>query len=455
MRTLLLSTYELGHQPLGIAGPAAELALAGHEVRGRDLSIDSLDPDDVVWAERVVVSVPMHTARRLGGDVAASIHALDQHLPIAFHGLYGTVSVDEARAQGVRAFFAGEAEDELVAWIDDPRPVVKAVADRRTPTAPLRSGLPELDRYAKLRIDGEERVSGYVEASRGCRHRCRHCPLPAVYDGRYRIVPPEVIVADAIAQVEAGARHLTFGDPDFLNGPVHALKVLRAVHRAAPDTTFDLTIKVEHLLDHREVLEELAELGVVFIVSAFEHTDDSVLAILDKGHTARDMSEAVALVDEAGMELRPTWLPFTPWTTRTHMADLVRFLADHGLWGAIDPIQLTIRLLLPDGSLLVDHPEMTPHLRGYDPASLGHVWEHPDPTVDVLARRLADTVDQAVGAGEGDREVLVRLVDIIAEAAGVSLPAVPEELVGTGLTEAWFCCAEPSTSQTISLGIGR
>jgi len=41
--------------------------------------------------------------------------------------------------------------------------------------------------------------------------------------------------------VAAGATHITFGDPDFLNGPGHALKVVRAAHAEFPRLTFDFT----------------------------------------------------------------------------------------------------------------------------------------------------------------------------------------------------------------------
>ena len=75
---------------------------------------------------------------------------------------------------------------------------------------PDRSGLPGLSRYATVQIGGERRVAGYTEASRGCKHRCRHCPIVPVYDGRFRIVPIPVVLEDIRRQVEHGraAHHL-------------------------------------------------------------------------------------------------------------------------------------------------------------------------------------------------------------------------------------------------------
>jgi len=40
MRVLLVSTYELGHQPLHVASPAALLRRVGHDVRCLDLSVE-------------------------------------------------------------------------------------------------------------------------------------------------------------------------------------------------------------------------------------------------------------------------------------------------------------------------------------------------------------------------------------------------------------------------------
>src|SRR5207247_1136898 len=103
-------------------------------------------------------------------------------------------------------------------------------------TVPKRDGLPALDRYATLvgPREGESRLVGYVEASRGCLHTCKHCPITPVYEGRFFIVPKEIVVADAAQQIDRGARHLTFGDPDFLNGVGHSLAIVRELHARFP-----------------------------------------------------------------------------------------------------------------------------------------------------------------------------------------------------------------------------
>ena len=136
---------------------------------------------------------------------------------------------------------------------------------------------------------------------------CRHCPIPPVYGGRFFVVNAATVVADIAVQVEHGAEHVTFGDPDFFNGPGHGMAIVREVHRRWPALTFDVTIKISHLIAHTALLVELASLGCAFVVSAVESLDDGVLARLDKGHTRADFEHALALMSSAGLVLRPTF----------------------------------------------------------------------------------------------------------------------------------------------------
>src|SRR5256885_358772 len=180
--------------------------------------------------------------------------------------------------------------------------------------APSAPPPPPPAKYARLQTaDGRRVVVGYTEASRGCRHMCRHCPIVPIYNGQFRVVAPEIVLADIAAQVAAGAGHITFGDPDFFNGPTHAMRVVEGLHAAHPHVSYDVTIKVEHLLRHRQLLPRLADTGCAFVTSAVESIDDAVLALLDKGHTRRDFVEAVAFCRAAGLTLAPTLVAFHPW----------------------------------------------------------------------------------------------------------------------------------------------
>jgi radical SAM superfamily enzyme YgiQ (UPF0313 family) len=443
VRVLLVNTYELGHQPVGIAAPAATIRARGHNVRALDLSVDSWDADAVAWADRVAFSVPMHTAMRIARDAIARTRTERPDVPIAAYGLYAPMLEDVADR-----VIAGETDAALAAWVDgddDDRVLFLGRSARDSAASPpARDLLPALDRYAHLVDAGREVPVAYVEASHGCAHRCRHCPVPVIYDGRIRILDADAVVADVAQQVEAGARHLTFGDPDFLNGVHHSLRVARAVHDAFPDLSFDCTVKVEHILRHANVWPELAELGCRFVISAFESTNDAILERFAKGHTVADEAAAVALLRAHGIEIRPTWVPFTPWTTLDDVHELLRFVAEHDLVANVDPVQYTIRLLIPRDSLLLDLREVKSRVGAYDADRGAYPWTADDPELDVLQLELAALVESRLA----DDASLVEIYRDVCVAAGLTPPTIPDTVRDVPrLTEPWFCCAEPTALQ--------
>jgi hypothetical protein len=454
VRVLLVSTYELGHQPLHVAAPAAELIAAGHEVSALDLAVEGWDTGRLDEVDAVAISVPMHTALRLAIEAGERVRRLRPELPIAFYGLYAGVGKDRTLGRAADRLICGEYDDALVAWVDslrtaEPATGVSVDIGRRSFRVPARHLLPPLDRYAHLATAGGHRTVGYVEASHGCRHRCRHCPIPAVYHGRYRITGADTVVADVDQLVEGGAGHVTFGDPDFLNGPAYALDVIETVHQKFPQLSFDVTVKVEHILASRHLWPRLADAGVIFVVSAIESLDEAILTRLAKDHSAEDADEAVAIVRSAGIDLHPTWLPFTPWTTAAGVADIASFIWRHDLAPVTDPVQLSIRLLIPDGSLMLDIADLAPHLTGYDPGALGYTWRAADPAMDILQAGLATRAEEGSTLGEPPTETLAAMTSIIGEAAGVVIdtPSAAFSPDRPRLSEPWFCCAEPTTVQ--------
>jgi hypothetical protein len=318
--------------------------------------------------------------------------------------------------------------------------------------------LPPLDRYARLSAWGELRLAAYVEASHGCAHRCRHCPVPVVYDGRTRLVGIDAVLADVAQLVEMGARHVTFGDPDFLNGPHHALRVVSALHQTFADLTFDVTAKVEHVLAHRDVWSSFAAAGCLFVVSAFESASDTILAHLAKGHSVVQEVEAVAVLRAAGIEPRPSLLPFTPWTKAQDVIDLVDLVSSCDLVGNVDPVQYAIRLLVPPGSLLLASGALDGLVGPYDNEHLGWTWHSADPRLDLLAQRLSRIAERAGTeswpAAQAYEVVRAETFRALGASAAEHPPkseawlrsAIPED-ERPRLTEAWFCCAEPTTAQ--------
>ncbi len=370
VRVVLISTYELGRQPFGLASPAAWLRQAGGVVACLDLAVQRLDEDVIRAADLVAFYVPMHTATRLATALIPRVRVLNPDAHLCFYGLYAPVNEGYLRGLGADTILGGEFETGLVSLVGrlsvgtngagqarQPEPLISL--GRQRFLVPDRRGLVSLSRYATLTLeDGRPRTVGYAEASRGCKHLCRHCPVVPVYAGQFRIVQRDVVLEDIRQQVAAGAEHITFGDPDFFNGIGHALALARALHKEYPHLTYDVTIKIEHLLKHAEHLPTLRDTGCLFVTSAVESLDDRVLSLLDKGHTREDFEEVVRLFRSVGLVLSPTFVPFTPWISLEGYRDLLAALADLDLIEHVAPIQLAIRLLIPAGSRLLELPEV-------------------------------------------------------------------------------------------------
>ena len=464
--TLLLACYEMGHQPLSLALPAAALRQAGVPVRVIDLSLEPLPRASIANAKFVGIAAPMHAALRLGVRAAQEIRRLNPEVHICFYGLYAWLNAEFLLTTLADSVTAGELEESLVSLVlavqrrshhgetveqdfaiqgvstrEHIRPVRLL---RQHFPVPDRSDLPDLARYSRYLEDGRYGLSGYVEASRGCLHTCRHCPVVPVYNGRFFVVPLETVLADIRQQVAAGAEHISFGDPDFLNGPGHALKVARALHAEFPKLTFDFTTKVEHILRHRKRIAEFRLLGASFVVSAFESVSDIVLRRLHKGHTRADLDEALAIMKGAGLPVQPTWLPFTPWTSLDDYIDLLTWIRGHQLIGHVPVVQLSIRLLVPPKSALLDESSSGEFGR-LDPANYSYAWHHPDPRMDDLQARVAVIAETA---DKNDLYEAFNAVEQIAYAtASRPLPVTSRQAnmrrhdraAPPRLTEDWFC----------------
>ena len=478
MRALLLSTYELGRQPFGLASPAAWLRSAGFDVAVADLSRTRLDRDEVAKASLVGVFLPMHTATRLALPVLDRVREINPAAHICAYGLYAPANADLLRARGVDTILGGEFEADLVAVArsiaggatgtigdcpsrDARGPVPSEVrgtvpstpVPRLTLIAPDRRGLPALDKYAALVWpDGTQRVTGYTEASRGCKHLCRHCPVVPVYGGRFRVVDPGVVFEDVRAQVASGAQHITFGDPDFWNGIGHARRVVAAFAREFPGVTYDVTIKIEHLLQHREHLSELGQTGCAFVTSAVESVDDGLLAKLEKGHTRADFEQVAAEMRAAGLPLIPTFVAFTPWTSLQQYSDLVSTVDRLGLIEHVSPVQWSIRLLIPRGSRLLELEDVRALVDPFDPVALAFPWRHPDARMDALQRRVAAIVGDADGTPRHEiAHAIVGEIAAVDPAVRVPLRADAPSAGVPHVTEPWYCCAEPTEGQAALL----
>lgn len=468
MLALLISTYEMGRQPFGLASPTAWLRAAGWSVSCADVAKERLDDDSISAADLIAFHLPMHTATRLARPVIERVRLVNPSARLVAYGLYAPLNAGALRAIGVDDVLGGEFEEELTAIAtsltsrtDDaqrrsgaclpcgpPKGSAQPGAEHARPLLPRihflvpdRSGLPALSKYATLQgADGRTRLVGYTEASRGCRHLCRHCPVVPIYNGQFRVVQPDVVLADIAGQIAAGAEHITFGDPDFLNGPTHAMRVVDALHAAHPLVTYDVTIKVEHLLRSQPLLPRLRDTGCAFVTSAIESLDDDVLALLEKGHTREDFIETVRVCREVGLTLIPTFVTFHPWLTLERYCDLLDTLAQLDLVDHVAPIQLAIRLLIPEGSRMLELESVRRFAGAFDPKTLTHRWSHRDPEVDRLQRDVAKIVGHRLTSDR--RQVFEEISDLAHQRAGLPRVAprpIRDRATVPYLNEPWYC----------------
>ena len=470
MNILLISTYELGRQPFGVASPAAWLRARGQEVGCLDLTREALNEAAVRSADLICFYVPMHTATRLAAGLVPRIREMNARADICFYGLYAPVNEEYLRGLGVGTILGGEFEEGLASLASrlqhgsangngatkQPEQVISLA--RQKFLVPDRSGMLDPAKYASVVMPGgEHRVAGSTEATRGCKHLCRHCPIVPVYNGAFRVVDREVVLEDIRRQVARGARHITFGDPDFFNGPAHAISIVEALHREFPELSYDATIKIEHLRKHDALLPALRDTGCLFVTSAVESVDDAVLEKFDKGHTRADFLAVVARFRELGMTLLPTFVPFTPWTTFAGYKDLLDVLAEEGLAENVAPIQLAIRLLIPAGSRLLELPEVSAMVGPFDSAALVYPWKHEDPRLDALAREISQLVQRGDSLKLSRTEIFSHIRRAANAAAGNRAPNAAARSATNSvpvpyLDEPWYCCAEPMDAQFVSIG---
>jgi radical SAM superfamily enzyme YgiQ (UPF0313 family) len=439
VKAVLISTYELGRQPFGLASPAAWLRARGHQVTCADLSVGTIPSVQVKEADLVAIYLPMHTATRLAVPVLERVRVLNPDAHLCCYGLYAPLNESYLRGLGVHSIIGGEFESALARLADTSVPVWETSFERLPFLVPDRDHLPVLQRYPKLVVDSGKKRVGYTEASRGCKHLCRHCPVVPVYQGKFRVVQPDIVLEDIRRQIAAGAEHITFGDPDFLNGPKHAKGIVERLHAEFPSVSYDVTIKIEHLRSHAELIPVLKGTGCLFVTTAVEAVQNDILEKLDKGHTRADFLATAELFRRTGLTLAPTFIPFTPWTTRSGFCDLLGTIRELGLEENVAPVQWSLRLLIPAASRLLELPDIQQVIEMFDEKKLVYPWRHANTEID----ELADEVNAVVRAGVTARR---SRTDIFYEVWGAAhgRPAAEDfrlmpRTVIPYMEEPWFC----------------
>jgi hopanoid C-3 methylase len=261
---------------------------------------------------------------------------------------------------------------------------------RLTIAAPARELFRSLVHYPAHH--GRYGLMGNLELSRGCHHKCTYCSVYGAYQGRVAPFEVDPVVADARQLAEEGVRHFAFIDAEFFNSRNLGLLAVRRITEEIGPITFELTTRVDHILDYPNELSELVGLGLRRVTSALEFPSDRILRIFDKGIDVDDMRAAIAASARLGFELNPTFIPFTPWVRYDELLTFEDFLVETSLARVVEPTALQTRLLLFKGSPLLASPWM----EGVQTVDRGLWldWLHPDRRVEQLwQQRRAEAED--------------------------------------------------------------
>jgi|TARA_B110000263_G_scaffold249792_1_gene268566 radical SAM superfamily enzyme YgiQ (UPF0313 family) len=465
LNVVLISLYDLGHQPLSIASAAALLKEYNCNIEIIELSNLKIAKESIKNAELILLSVPMHTAARMAVKLVPELRKINSDAHISIFGLYALHLQDALDERIIDSAISGEFESSLKVLVEelltnqkeDDRSINSWISpkisfERQIFLTPSRENLPPLEQYAKMSINNSEKLTGYIETSHGCAHSCPHCPVTAVYQGKFRIVDKKSILKDVDNLIKIGAEHFTFGDPDFFNAPKHSLDIASSIKKKYPHITFDATIKVEHILEHKDLIKKLKDMGFLFIISAFESTNNHVLNKLEKGHLFNDMQLAIDICKSSNLIIKPTWIPFTPWMQFSDYPVLINFIIKNDLMNLISPVQYGIRLLIPKLSTLVSQLNEDGISITYSKEKLTYEWDHLDPNVDILFEEITNLINKDINTEELSTNFFDDIYNLVQSKTNNSM--LPYQIINhetVGSTEDWYCCAEPTNRQILSV----
>jgi hypothetical protein len=107
----------------------------------------------------------------------------------------------------------------------------------------------------------------------------------------------------------------------------------------------------------------------------------------------------------------------------------------------VAPIQLSIRLLVPEGSRMLDLEDIRRSIGAFDPGALLYPWTHADPRVDRLQHAIASLVGRRLNAPR--RDLFDEIWTLAHDRAAVAPPPRTTDLRPRAtvpyLNEPWYC----------------
>jgi hypothetical protein len=140
---------------------------------------------------------------------------------------------------------------------------------------------------------------------------------------------------------------------------------------------------------------------------------------------------------DVGLNLAPTFVTFTPWTTWRGYRNLLQMLMDLDLTENVAPIQLAMRLLIPAGSRLLELGDIREIIRPFDRRALCYPWHHSDETLDHLCSEIQKLIRREKRRKATRTELFGRILELTQENPGdfhlASRATIPY------LNEPWYC----------------
>ncbi|GKW07622.1 arsinothricin biosynthesis radical SAM protein ArsL [Pectobacterium carotovorum] len=403
MNVLLVSIFEGGYQPITIS--TAYQALVGEvavtDIEVLDIYVHGPDESKIRDRDLIFISLPLFDAVMPGVELLATIRRLNPDVKVCFYGQHATIHAARLTETGADFCILGDWELPMQSLVNaisaGGRGPLQGVMNRGDLTEPApffskkgfsvpeRHVLPPLEKYPNKQLNkllGKDVIVGSTELARGCKHKCLYCSVYAAYDGRVIKIPVDIITEDVKNMVYGGMTHLTFIDADWFSSRHYGIEILTELHKTHPELTFDITTRVDHIIENESRMELLRDLNVRIITSALEFPSENVLKIFNKQVTVSDTEKAIRIMKSSGIMLNPTFIMYNPWAGIRDMEHFHEWIDGVNLRDDIDPIQFETRLSLYKGSPLllsddIKNVSLIEHDFHYD-------WAHSDPWVDEL-----------------------------------------------------------------------
>jgi radical SAM superfamily enzyme YgiQ (UPF0313 family) len=397
---VLAAVYDGGVQPISIGSAASHLIDAGFAPVCIDTTVEPQRFGELVANATVLaISVPLFQAVAPAAEYATRCRALNPKCTIVMFGQHANIHRERLLSRYCDYVIRGDYEAGLVALVRGADATDLAslgvcargcsapvYIHRRPLLPPARSMLPPLScyRYPELEFlwtrDAPVPLVGNVETARGCHHACSYCSVFAATGRKVALLAQDMIIEDIRQVVQMGAKHIWFTDAEFFNGRHHGLFVIQRMKREFPDLTFDITTRADHILECKDQIRELRDLGCLFVTSALEFPSQVFLDAVDKELRLDQIESAVAYCQQIGLTLNPTFIPFNPWVGYEELNAFRNWLERQRLLEAVNPLQYETRLYLYKGSPLLNHPDV--RKLKLTEREFEYEWEHPDTRVE-------------------------------------------------------------------------